>query len=414
MMMQQCMPCPTLAKPISVKVPLPPALVEVATPQSNDDWFSAKKRKRTVACGQCDACCRDDCGTCLNCLDKPKFGGSGIRKQSCLERKCRQPMAAPTPGSGLRSGPIVVASSTPAVQLATTLLGAPPDTAPAAKARSSMAPQEFEQFWSAVQCCMLLQGGPAAADAHAAMLEQMHEARSAAKASAQRARTNRCGGCAGCLRGDCGACKNCRDKPKFGGKGIKKQACVRRACNNPLPDVHEDDEDFDDDECEPLAKTARVLANGPDGFLSAAPSPSSSASQHKGSVPIFELGADAKMRSKVSNGSCGMLQDTRRRLQELRAANGAITFENGAFEDIVRPSSSMSTGYSTADEYEVDAEEPDDDSNGSEQNSATDDADEGEGVEGTSGEASGEALLVALARSGSREGSSQGSRAGSP
>jgi hypothetical protein len=335
---------------------------------------------------------------------------AGIRKQSCLERKCRQPMAAPTPGSGLRSGPIVVASSTPAVQLATTVLGAPP----AAKARSSMAPQEFEQFWSAVQCCMLLQGGPAAADAHAAMLEQMHEARSAAKASAQRARTNRCGGCAGCLRGDCGACKNCRDKPKFGGKGIKKQACVRRACNNPLPDVHEDDEDFDDDECEPLAKTARVLANGPDGFLSEAPSPSSSASQHKGSVPIFELGADAKMRSKVSNGSCGMLQDTRRRLQELRAANGAITFENGAFEDIVRPSSSMSTGYSTADEYEVDAEEPDDDSNGSEQNSATDDADEGEGVEGTSGEASGEALLVALARSGSREGSSQGSRAGSP
>ena len=33
---------------------------------------------------------------------------AGIRKQSCLERKCRQPMAAPTPGSGLRSGPIVV------------------------------------------------------------------------------------------------------------------------------------------------------------------------------------------------------------------------------------------------------------------------------------------------------------------
>ena len=146
---------------------------------------------------------------------------AGIRKQSCLERKCRQPMAAPTPGSGLRPGPIVVASSTPAVQLTTTVLGAPS----AAKARSSMAPQEFEQFWSAVQCCMLLQGGSAAADAHAAMLEQIHEARSAAKASAQRARTNRCGACAGCLRGDCGACKNCRDKPKFGGKGIKKHQC---------------------------------------------------------------------------------------------------------------------------------------------------------------------------------------------
>ena len=41
------------------------------------DWAALKKRKRTVACGRCDACCRDDCGACLNCLDKPKFGGSG-------------------------------------------------------------------------------------------------------------------------------------------------------------------------------------------------------------------------------------------------------------------------------------------------------------------------------------------------
>ena len=53
-----------------------------------------KKRKRTVACGNCDACGRDDCGRCLNCLDKPKFGGQGIRKQSCLERKCRFPTSA--------------------------------------------------------------------------------------------------------------------------------------------------------------------------------------------------------------------------------------------------------------------------------------------------------------------------------
>ena len=44
------------------------------------DWSkNNSKRKRTVACGTCDACCRDDCGACLNCLDKPKFGGSGTR-----------------------------------------------------------------------------------------------------------------------------------------------------------------------------------------------------------------------------------------------------------------------------------------------------------------------------------------------
>ena len=39
-----------------------------------------KKRKRTVACGNCDACGRDDCGRCLNCCDKPKFGGPGARR----------------------------------------------------------------------------------------------------------------------------------------------------------------------------------------------------------------------------------------------------------------------------------------------------------------------------------------------
>ena len=39
----------------------------------------------------------------------------------------------------------------------------------------------------------------------------------------KRARLSRCGSCIGCTRGDCGDCKNCRDKPKFGGPGIKKQ-----------------------------------------------------------------------------------------------------------------------------------------------------------------------------------------------
>ena len=43
----------------------------------------------------------------------------------------------------------------------------------------------------------------------------------------------RCGKCQGCVRGNCGDCKNCLDKPKFGGRDIKKQACERRACSNP-------------------------------------------------------------------------------------------------------------------------------------------------------------------------------------
>ena len=41
----------------------------------------------------------------------------------------------------------------------------------------------------------------------------------------------RCGECAGCNAGDCGKCDNCRDMPRFGGKGTKRQACRNRYCH---------------------------------------------------------------------------------------------------------------------------------------------------------------------------------------
>ena len=43
-------------------------------------------------------------------------------------------------------------------------------------------------------------------------------------------RKRRCGVCAGCVATDCGSCGACRDKPKFGGSGRWKQACVLRQC----------------------------------------------------------------------------------------------------------------------------------------------------------------------------------------
>ena len=43
-----------------------------------------------------------------------------------------------------------------------------------------------------------------------------------ARSTAQK--TRRCGECEGCNREDCSNCEACKDKPKFGGKGTKKQA----------------------------------------------------------------------------------------------------------------------------------------------------------------------------------------------
>ncbi|XP_060599065.1 histone-lysine N-methyltransferase 2A-like, partial [Ruditapes philippinarum] len=48
--------------------------------------------KRKMRCRQCPGCVRQDCGICRHCLDKPKFGGQGVLKQGCVERRCSKPL----------------------------------------------------------------------------------------------------------------------------------------------------------------------------------------------------------------------------------------------------------------------------------------------------------------------------------
>jgi len=45
--------------------------------------------RRRLACGKCPGCKRSDCSKCINCLDKPKYGGENTRKQKCIKRKCQ-------------------------------------------------------------------------------------------------------------------------------------------------------------------------------------------------------------------------------------------------------------------------------------------------------------------------------------
>ena len=52
------------------------------------------KRKR---CGSCEGCTRPDCGICKCCMDKPRFGGLGKRKQCCELKKCRLLLSTPIP-----------------------------------------------------------------------------------------------------------------------------------------------------------------------------------------------------------------------------------------------------------------------------------------------------------------------------
>ena len=49
-----------------------------------------QKKRHRYNCGNCLGCARDeDCGECDFCLDKPKFGGPGTKKQKCELRWCK-------------------------------------------------------------------------------------------------------------------------------------------------------------------------------------------------------------------------------------------------------------------------------------------------------------------------------------
>ena len=50
--------------------------------------LSTPERRRGRGCGKCIGCQRPDCGTCIFCKDKPKFGGPGVKKQRCAMRTC--------------------------------------------------------------------------------------------------------------------------------------------------------------------------------------------------------------------------------------------------------------------------------------------------------------------------------------
>lgn len=186
---------------------------------------------RAARCGACAGCVRTDCANCSNCMDKPRNGGRGVKKQACAGRVCAnmdssQPNRAPDLPAPLAAG----------------AAGAACTDSPAAAVDSAL--------HDVVQSLFLLNKQPVEAGerSFAPAAAGGSIAPPPAPGSA-RARLVRCGHCAGCLTGDCGTCKNCLDKPKYGGPGIKKQACLARRCEHlrPVPDAPRPADELADD-----------------------------------------------------------------------------------------------------------------------------------------------------------------------
>lgn len=55
---------------------------------NNSNYLKNLEKVRFQNCKNCKNCKIKDCGLCISCKDKPKFGGIGIRKQSCKNKPC--------------------------------------------------------------------------------------------------------------------------------------------------------------------------------------------------------------------------------------------------------------------------------------------------------------------------------------
>ena len=95
----------THRRPIRQRYLIRPSPFEKNRRQSFEQEESSGKSTKTLRqkhfCGNCLGCAREeDCGDCHFCLDKPKFGGPGIKKQKCELRWCEQhPRINRGPGS---------------------------------------------------------------------------------------------------------------------------------------------------------------------------------------------------------------------------------------------------------------------------------------------------------------------------
>lgn len=56
--------------------------------RKTSDEDKEKLGPRRMRCGVCEACLKQDCGSCVSCKDMIKFGGSGRSKQCCKDRRC--------------------------------------------------------------------------------------------------------------------------------------------------------------------------------------------------------------------------------------------------------------------------------------------------------------------------------------
>ena len=158
------------------------------TPRSIRKKGKGRRKKR---CGTCSGCTRSNCGECIFCLDMPRFGGPGSKKQACEKRACVEDEEE----GQTEDDTLAEESLNNSVEIG--------ETPTPNKEKRDKSPKNEPEVPSDTEMT---------------------------PNTKKKLKGKRCKECEGCLASNCGECVFCLDMPKFGGPGRMKQACEKRAC----------------------------------------------------------------------------------------------------------------------------------------------------------------------------------------
>ncbi|KAE8910332.1 hypothetical protein PF005_g16647 [Phytophthora fragariae] len=193
-------------------------------------------RQRIGRCGKCAGCLTEDCMKCGHCQDMKKYGGPGLRKQSCKNRKCLNPRIwglasrkrkrSKTKRADLKvdsemdeDGSVAyssVESDGESLSTATYENGDSDDESVLDSDAAVDSPRD-----------LLLPASDTLMSDHLTLSDL------SSRSGSTRSRVVRCGECEGCHAPDCMKCPHCLDMKKYGGPGHRKQTCKSRKCNAP-------------------------------------------------------------------------------------------------------------------------------------------------------------------------------------
>ncbi|OWZ20352.1 hypothetical protein PHMEG_0005247 [Phytophthora megakarya] len=199
-------------------------------------------RQRIGRCGNCTGCLTEDCMKCGHCQDMKKYGGPGLRKQSCKNRKCLNPKiwgyatrkrkrsktkrVGSVDVNNLKADSEIDDDGSVAYSSVESE-GESVSTPTFGNGDSDNESLPYSDATIDSPRDLLLPASDTLLDDHLSLSDL------SSRSVSSKSRVVRCGECDGCNAPDCMKCPHCLDMKKYGGPGLRKQTCKNRKCNAP-------------------------------------------------------------------------------------------------------------------------------------------------------------------------------------